>query len=95
MANVPTVSWSESTPAGSDDVSAGDNRIRELKTQVREIINVDHDFPSSGQAADNGQHKQVTLQEHFGDCSPCQTGWCKLRIHLLLSCLLSFLRIVG
>jgi hypothetical protein len=63
MANVPTVSWSESTPAGSDNASAGDDRIRELKTQVREIINVDHDFPSSGQAADNGQHKQVTLQE--------------------------------
>lgn len=63
MANVPTVSWSETTPAGSDDASAGDNRIRELKTQIREIVNVDHDFPSSGQAADNGQHKQVTLQE--------------------------------
>jgi hypothetical protein len=34
-----------------------------MKTQIREVINVDHDFPSSGQAADVGQHKQVTLQE--------------------------------
>lgn len=63
MANIPTVSWDESNPAGSQDISLGDDRIRELKTQIREVINVDHDFPSSGQAADNGQHKQVTLQE--------------------------------
>jgi hypothetical protein len=63
MANVPTTAWSELTPSGSDNVSAGDNRIREMKTQIREVINVDHDFPSSGQAADVGQHKKVTLQE--------------------------------
>ena len=61
--SVPTVLWSETTPAGSDNINAGDNRIRELKTQIREVIDVDHDFPSSGQAADNGQHKKVTLQE--------------------------------
>lgn len=63
MANVPTTAWNELTPAGSDNVSAGDNRIREMKTQIREVIDVDHDFPSSGQAADVGQHKRVTLQE--------------------------------
>jgi microcystin-dependent protein len=34
-----------------------------MKTQIREVIDVDHDFPSSGQAADVGQHKKVTLQE--------------------------------
>lgn len=61
--SVPTVSWSETTPAGSDNINAGDNRIREMKTQIREVIDVDHDFPSSGQAADVGQHKRVTLQE--------------------------------
>lgn len=63
MANVPTVSWDETNPAGTQAASLGDDRIRELKTQIREIIDVDHDFPSSGQASDNGQHKQVTLQE--------------------------------
>jgi hypothetical protein len=63
MANVPTTAWSETTPAGSDQINAGDNRIRELKTQIREVIAVDHDFPSSGQATDNGQHLRVTLQE--------------------------------
>jgi hypothetical protein len=34
-----------------------------MKTQIREVIDVDHDFPSSGQDAGNGQHKQVTFQE--------------------------------
>ena len=63
MANVPIISWSETTPAGGDNIAQGDDKIREAKKQIREIINVDHDFPSSGQAADNGQHKQVTLQE--------------------------------
>jgi hypothetical protein len=63
MATVPTVSWDETSPAGNTNASLGDNRIRELKTQIREIIDVDHDFPSSGQATDNGQHKKVTLQE--------------------------------
>lgn len=61
--SVPTVSWNENSPAGSDNIALGDNRIRELKTQIREVIDVDHDFPSSGQAADVGQHKKVTLQE--------------------------------
>ncbi len=60
---VPTTSWSETSPAGSDSINAGDNAIRLLKTQIREVIDVDHDFPSSGQAADVGQHKKVTLQE--------------------------------
>lgn len=60
---IPQTSWSETSPAGSDSINAGDNAIRLLKTQIREVIAVDHDFPSSGQAADNGQHLRVTLQE--------------------------------
>lgn len=63
MPNLPSVAWDETAPSGSQAISLGDDRIRELKTQIREVINVDHDFPSSGQASDNGQHKQVTLQE--------------------------------
>ena len=63
MANVPTVEWDEDEPTGARQISEGDNRIRELKTQIRQVIDVDHDFPSSGYAADVGQHKQVTLQE--------------------------------
>ncbi len=61
--SVPTVSWDETSPDGAQAISLGDNRIREMKTQLREIVGVDHDFPSSGQDAGNGQHLQVTLQE--------------------------------
>lgn len=60
---VPTTSWDETSPSGSQSVSLGDDRIRELKTQIREVIDVDHDFPSSGQATDIGQHKRCTFQE--------------------------------
>jgi len=59
----PTTSWDETSPAGSDALAQGDNRIREMKTQVREVIDVDHDFPSSGSASDVGQHKRCTFQE--------------------------------
>jgi len=63
MSNIPSEAWAETSPAGSDQINAGDNRIRQMKTQIREVIGVDHDFPSSGQATDNGQHLRVTLQE--------------------------------
>ena len=63
MADIPTVALNENSPAGSDNIALGDNRIREYKTQNREILEVDHDYPSSGQSATAGQHKQVTLQE--------------------------------
>lgn len=61
--SIPSVSINELSPAGSDNISLGDNRIREYKTQNREILEVDHEYPSSGQSATAGQHKKVTLQE--------------------------------
>lgn len=60
---IPTVTLSETTPDGNDSVNGGDNRIREYKTQNREILEVDHDYPSSGNSSTAGQHKKVTLQE--------------------------------
>lgn len=59
----PTTGWDETSPAGSDALNAGDNRIREMKTQIREVVDVDHKFASSGSDADNGCHDQVTLLE--------------------------------
>jgi hypothetical protein len=61
--SIPSVSVNENSPAGSDNASLGDNRIREFKTQNREILEVDHEYPSTGQSATAGQHKKVTLQE--------------------------------
>lgn len=60
---IPTTGWDETSPAGSQKVNLGDNRIREMKTQIREVLEVDHKFGSSGQDADNGKHKKVSLLE--------------------------------
>lgn len=60
---IPSVSWNENSPAGKDSITLGDNRIREMKTQIREVIDIDHKFESSGQDADNGKHNQVSLLE--------------------------------
>lgn len=61
MATLPTVGISETSPAGSDALNLGDNSIREFKTQNRELMEVDHVYPSSGQSATGGYHKQVHL----------------------------------
>lgn len=61
--SIPSVSLDENSPAGSDSISLGDNRIREYKTQNREVLEVDHNYPSSGQDADAGKHKKVSLIE--------------------------------
>ena len=61
--SIPTVSWDETSPAGTQAASLGDNRIRELKTQIREVVDVDHKFDSSGQDADMGKHNKVSLLE--------------------------------
>jgi len=61
MANMPTVSWDETSPADSQARNLGDDRLRELKTQVREILAVDHEFIYTGQGTDWGYHNKVTL----------------------------------
>lgn len=53
---IPTAAWSETTPAGTDVVSAGDDRIREMKTQLREIIEIDHVMEDSGNGTTWGYH---------------------------------------
>lgn len=60
---IPTTSLNESSPAGSDQINQGDNRIREYKVQNREILEIDHVYPSSGQDATAGMHKKVSLIE--------------------------------
>lgn len=59
----PTVAWNESDPVLSDPFSQGDNRIREMKTQVREILSVDHVMSSSGSGGTWGYHNKVTLKQ--------------------------------
>lgn len=63
MSSIPTTAWDENSPAGSQAVSLGDDRIREMKTQVREVVSVDHKMGSSGNDPDNGKHNKITLLE--------------------------------
>ena len=60
---IPTVSLDENSPAGNSNINQGDDRIREFKTQNREILEIDHVYPTSGQDATAGKHKQVSLIE--------------------------------
>jgi hypothetical protein len=55
MGLVPTNAWDEAVPVGTDLVSQGDNEIRLLKTQLREILGKEHDFDASGQFT--GRHE--------------------------------------
>lgn len=64
---VPTTSWDETSPAGTQSVSLGDDRIRELKTQLREVLAVDHVMSSSGQGATWGYHNKATFYNQGSD----------------------------
>src|SRR3989304_10430595 len=61
MANIPTVSYDETKPAGTRDINLGDDDIREFKTQLREILAQDHKIESSGQGSTWGFHNLVTF----------------------------------
>jgi len=55
--------YDKSTPAGSDDPTAGDDRIREAKGANQEIQNEDHYWPLNGDVvddADAGLHRKST-----------------------------------
>ena len=43
-----TYTWDTTTPAGTDAPSVIDNRIREVKQGVQEMLNIDHYFPLTG-----------------------------------------------
>lgn len=72
MADKPTIAWDETSPAGSQSRALGDDRIRELKTQLREVIAEDHNMASSGQSATTGQHNKATLLVNADD--PTEQG---------------------
>jgi hypothetical protein len=62
MANYPTTAWDETAPAATDDATDGDDKIREMKTQVREVIGRQHQMASSGADTDGGEHLLIAFQ---------------------------------
>ena len=61
MPDIPVTEWDETLPTDAELRSLGDDRIREMKTQIREILEVDHEIESTGSDTDWGQHNKVTL----------------------------------
>jgi len=75
--SAPTTAWDETSPAGTADIKEGDDRIRELKIQLREIITVDHKMDSSGTGATFGYHENIHLIE-TADIGAGASGICLL-----------------
>lgn len=55
----------EIIPDGTEDVRLGDNRIRELKRDIRERLQIDHSWSGDGH---DGEHEQITIR--FGSVLP-------------------------
>lgn len=65
MVYAHTQNWNASyqtSPADGDNISAGAGKIRDLKRDIQERIDLDHYFDLAGTQADQGQHEKVTLR---------------------------------
>lgn len=63
MANTDT--WNaafEASPADTDPISEGAERIRDLKVAVQERLSVDHYWDKSGTDTAHGEHNKITLR---------------------------------
>lgn len=61
------VSWDEATPAGSESIGLGDDRIRSLKTAIREGLSNEHVWPSDGSTLNRvGAHRYGSARAHWG-----------------------------
>jgi hypothetical protein len=72
-----TYIYDTTTPAGSDLISAVDDRIRELKSAVQERENVDHYWPLTGTQVsdeDAGKHRQITFYDVLSDDPTVSSG---------------------
>jgi hypothetical protein len=64
------------TPEGTESIGNGDDRIREFKDGVQELLSVDHEASlteTSIDSVDSGCHNKITLLEQGSDPS-AQTG---------------------
>ena len=81
MANVPTISWDEVSPPGFQSKSLGAGRIREMKTQLRELIEVDHYIDDSGNESYWGQHKRTSFYPLTSNpIPPANTGMIYVKV---------------
>lgn len=62
-----SILWDESSPAGSEKVGLGDDRIRSTKTSVRAALDSEHYFASSSSTA--GAHRPGSAVAFYGATS--------------------------
>jgi hypothetical protein len=67
---IPTVAWNEEIPNSASPIIQGDNRIREMKTQIREIFEEEHIMESGGNGSDWGYHGTLTIMKTTNDSNP-------------------------
>jgi len=62
-----TKNWDESKPAGGDNISRGDDEIRDFKTAIRERLAVEHQFYSDETGkTDVGEHSTGSARIYSG-----------------------------
>lgn len=64
---MPSISWSESAPANSDNLGLGAQEIRSFKTAVRTGLDAEHVWPSTG--GDAGVHRLGSARAYVGPAS--------------------------
>lgn len=58
------ITWDNTTPAGTESIGLGDDRIRSLKSAVQTAMDDEHIFPSSGGTA--GLHRLGAARAYVG-----------------------------
>ncbi len=66
--SLPSVAWIETTPAGADVIPTGDDDIREMKAQIRELFGYNHKL-EQGNDASFGYHTQAMFLVQGADPS--------------------------
>lgn len=72
---IPITSWDETNPGPGSPFIHGDNRIRELKTQFRELFEVGHTIEDSGNGDSWGTHSAVDYAEQSANPTVSTTNF--------------------
>lgn len=61
---MPVIGWDEATPSDGEAVGLGDDRVRSLKTSLRQGLDGEHVWPSAG--GDSGVHRLGSARAYYG-----------------------------
>jgi len=70
-----TYTYDTATPAGSDDPAEADDRMREIKLAIQEVMDVEHDWALTGTAlTGDGKHTDITTDSITNAGALANTG---------------------